>query len=120
MVALVVHEIPAECTAKRTGRPGPSAETVEHAQETFVRSPQKSTHRASRELQMPQSSVWRILRKRLREKGYRLQLLQALNSIFTVLFKHVEPQRKVYVNYISRYLSLLEFKHQDILCYLIR
>jgi hypothetical protein len=28
---------------------------------------------------MPQSSVWRILRKRLRAKGYRLQLLQALN-----------------------------------------
>ena len=68
------------CAAKRTGRPGLSAETVESVQETFVRSPQKSTHRASRELQMPQSSVWRILRKRLRAKGYGLQLLQALNT----------------------------------------
>jgi len=67
------------CAAKRTGRPGPSAETVEPVRETFVRSPQKSTHRASRELQMPQSSVWRILRKCLRMKGYRLQLLQTLN-----------------------------------------
>jgi len=28
---------------------------------------------------MSQSSVWLILRKRLRVKGYRLQLLQALN-----------------------------------------
>jgi hypothetical protein len=28
---------------------------------------------------MPQSSVWHILRKRLCVKGYRLQLLQALN-----------------------------------------
>ena len=28
---------------------------------------------------MPQSRVWRILRKRLHVKGYRLQLLQALN-----------------------------------------
>ena len=28
---------------------------------------------------MPQSSVWRILRKRLRVKGYWLQLLQVLN-----------------------------------------
>jgi len=28
---------------------------------------------------MPQSSVWRILRKRLRMRGYRLRLLQALN-----------------------------------------
>ena len=30
------------CAAKRTGRPGLSAETVERVQETFVRSPQKS------------------------------------------------------------------------------
>jgi hypothetical protein len=28
---------------------------------------------------MPKSSVWRILRKRLRVKRYRLHLLQALN-----------------------------------------
>ena len=41
------------CTAKRRGRPGPSAETVERVRETFVRSPQKST-RASRELQVRQ------------------------------------------------------------------
>jgi len=53
------------CAAKRTGRPDPSAETVERVRETFVRSPQKSTTRASRELQMSQSSVWRILRKRI-------------------------------------------------------
>ena len=30
------------CAAKRIGRPGPSAETVERVRETFVRSPQKS------------------------------------------------------------------------------
>ena len=34
------------CIAKRRGRPGPSAETVERVQETFVRSPQKSTYQA--------------------------------------------------------------------------
>ena len=72
------------CAAKRRGRPGPSAETVVRVRETFVRSPQKSTTRASRELQMSQSSVWRILRKRLRVKGYRLQLLQALNPRITI------------------------------------
>ena len=65
--------------AKRTGRPGPSAETLERVRETFVRSPQKSIHRASRELQIPQSSVWPILRRGLHVKGYRMQLLQALN-----------------------------------------
>ena len=53
------------CAVKRTGWPGPSAKTVERVQEMFVRSPQKSTHCMSWELQMPQSSVWRILRKRL-------------------------------------------------------
>jgi len=67
------------CAAKRIGRPGPSAETVEHMRETSVRSPQKSTTRTSRELQMSQSSVWCILRKRLHVKGYWVQLLQALN-----------------------------------------
>ena len=67
------------CAAKRTSRLGPSAETVERVRGTLVRSPKKSTHRANRELQMTQSSVWRILRERLRVKGYRLQLLQALN-----------------------------------------
>jgi len=30
------------CAEKRRDRPGPSAETVEHVRETFVRSPQKS------------------------------------------------------------------------------
>jgi hypothetical protein len=32
------------------------------------------------ELQVPQSSVWRILHKRLRTKGYWLQLLRVLNT----------------------------------------
>jgi len=67
------------CTAKRTGRLGPSSETVEHVRETFVRSPQKSTHCKSQEFQMPQSSVWRILHKCLHVRGYWLQLLQVLN-----------------------------------------
>ena len=55
------------------------AEIVERVRENFVRSQQKSKHRASRELQMSQSSVWRILRKLLRVKRNRLQVLQALN-----------------------------------------
>jgi hypothetical protein len=66
------------CTAKRTGRPGPWAETVERVQETFVRCPPKSTLRASQELLMPQSSVWHILCKHLCAKGYRLHKLDSL------------------------------------------
>jgi hypothetical protein len=44
-----------------------------------VWSSQKSTHRDCWELLVLQSSVWSILRNRFRVKGYRLQLLQALN-----------------------------------------
>jgi len=66
------------CAAKQTGRRGPSSETVEHVQETFVRRSQKSIHHVSQELQMLQSSVWHILRKHHRVRGYGLQLLQVL------------------------------------------
>ena len=38
------------CAAKRSGRLGPSAETVERVREAFVGSPQKSTTRASEQL----------------------------------------------------------------------
>jgi len=34
-------------------------------QESFERSPRKSTRRASRELGIPQPTVWRVLRRRL-------------------------------------------------------
>jgi hypothetical protein len=39
------------CATKRTGRPGSSPETVDRVRESLTRSPQKSTRRASRELQ---------------------------------------------------------------------
>ena len=56
-----------------------SEETVERVRETFTRSPRKSTTRASLELQMPQQTAWKILRKRLRMIPYKLQLVQALS-----------------------------------------
>jgi hypothetical protein len=40
------------CVAKRTGTQGPSPGTVDLVPESFTRSPQTSTRRASRELQM--------------------------------------------------------------------
>ena len=47
-------------------------------QEGFERSQRKSTRRASREIGMPQQTVWRVLRRRLLFKPYHLQLVQAL------------------------------------------
>ncbi|KAG8310706.1 hypothetical protein J6590_058859 [Homalodisca vitripennis] len=50
---------------KSSGRPRTSDENVARIQQAFVRSPGKSTQRASRELQLPQTIVWRVLRKDL-------------------------------------------------------
>lgn len=68
------------CIPKSPGRPSTSAETVEQVREAFLRSPRKSVRRASVETHIPQTTVWRILRKRLRFKPYKLQLVQALRE----------------------------------------
>jgi len=54
-------------------------ENVRRIQESFEHTPRKSTHRGSRELGIPQPTVWRVLRHRLLFKPYRLQLVQALS-----------------------------------------
>ncbi|CAI6343896.1 unnamed protein product [Macrosiphum euphorbiae] len=66
------------CAQKRSGRPRTSDENIERVRQSFVRSPQKSTRRAGLELDLPHSTVWRVLRRRLTLKAYRIQLLQAL------------------------------------------
>ena len=67
------------CIAPRPGRPGPSKEIVNRIGEAYQRSPCKSTTRASLELGVAQSTAWRILRKRIKCKSYRLQLHQDLS-----------------------------------------
>ena len=67
------------CKGKSSGRPPVSEETVERVRETFTRSPRKSTTLASLELQMPQQTVWKILRKLLRMIPYKVQLVQDLS-----------------------------------------
>jgi len=53
------------CKCKSSGRPRVSEEKVRRIQESFERSPRKSTRRASRELGIPHPTVWRVLRRRL-------------------------------------------------------
>ena len=53
------------CKGKSSGRPRVSEENVRRIQENFERSPRKSTRRASRELGIPQPTIWRVLRRRL-------------------------------------------------------
>ena len=50
---------------KSSGRPRVSEENVRRIQESFERSPRKSNRRASREIGIPQTTVWRVLRCRL-------------------------------------------------------
>ncbi|KAJ4430351.1 hypothetical protein ANN_22567 [Periplaneta americana] len=69
---------------------------IERVRESFTRSPKKSVRKASRELAIPAMSVWRILRRCLQLRPYRLQLLQALqptdyslrSNFATVMLQH--------------------------------
>ena len=58
------------CKGKPPGRLSTSEATLVRMRESFQRSPQKSTARASRELGIPQTTVWRVLRKRLQMYPY--------------------------------------------------
>jgi len=53
------------CKGKSSGRPRVSEENVRWIQVSFERSPHKSPRRASRELGIPQPTVWPMLRRRL-------------------------------------------------------
>lgn len=50
------------CKRKSTGRPPVSEEQIDRVRDVYVRSPGKSTRSASLELQIPQPTVWKILR----------------------------------------------------------
>ena len=66
--------------AKSPGRPQVPEAAVEQLRESFSRSPKKSTRRASRETGIPQPTVWRVLRKRLHLKPYKLTMVQHITD----------------------------------------
>jgi len=53
------------CKGESSGRPSVSEENVRRIQDSFERSPRKSTRRTRRKLGIPQPTVWRVLRRRL-------------------------------------------------------
>jgi len=53
------------CWDKSSGRPSVSQENVRRIQKISERSPHNSTCRGSRELGIPQTTVWRVLMRRL-------------------------------------------------------
>jgi transposase len=53
------------CKGKSPGRPRVSEENVQRTRKAFLRSPKKSIPKASRKLQIIQTTVWKVLRKHL-------------------------------------------------------
>ena len=62
---------------KGAGRPQISEE-IESVRVAYTRSPRKSIRRASTQLQIPRSSIHKVLQRNLRLYAYKVQLLQAL------------------------------------------
>ncbi|GBM65892.1 hypothetical protein AVEN_23925-1 [Araneus ventricosus] len=56
----------------------PCKSDVERVRETFLHSPRRSVRSLARELNMPVSTVHKVLRKRLRLYAYKVQIVQAL------------------------------------------
>ena len=66
------------CRRKGSGRLKSSEETVERVCKKIMQSPRKLLRRTSLESQISPTRVWRILRKRLIMKPYKLRLVQAM------------------------------------------
>ena len=64
----------------RSGRPSSAPETVQRVSEAITRSPTASTRRLSRELEVSQSTVWKILRYSLKKRAYHMQIVQRLEE----------------------------------------
>ena len=80
----------------RSGRPRTSEENIERVKEAFQRSPMKSICTAARQLELPRSTVHKVLHKNLRLYAYKVQMLQALQP-------NDMPRRKEFaVNMLQR------------------
>ena len=66
---------------RRSGRPRTSEENIERVRQAFQRSPMKSIRTAARQLELPRSTVHKVLHKNLRLYAYKVQMLQALQPI---------------------------------------
>ena len=65
---------------ERPGRPAVTEETVQSIQDAITRSPTASTRRVSRELGIPQTTVWRTLRYKLKKRAYHIQIVHNLEA----------------------------------------
>jgi arsenate reductase-like glutaredoxin family protein len=68
------------CKHKSSRRPLTAEGDVEWDRAIFLHSPKKSTGTAATELSISKTTVWRVLRKRLVFKPYRIQMVQQLSD----------------------------------------
>jgi hypothetical protein len=74
------------CNVKSSGQSGNSGETVEHIEQSFVCSPMKPTWWASRKLDVPQWTAWKIQGTFLVVHHYHLQILHYVTHNYKVLY----------------------------------
>jgi hypothetical protein len=78
-----------------------SDENIERVREAFQRSARKPVTKGSRELGMQKMTVWKVLRKRLCFKLYKMRLVQALKPANKV--KLLKPHHSfVYALYVLK------------------
>ena len=68
------------CRAKGSGQPATAEGKVERIRQTLLRNPKKSIRRTSMETLIPPTTVWRVVRKCLVMKPYKMQVVQAITA----------------------------------------
>ena len=79
-------------------RPRTSAKNVERVRQAFSRSPIKSIRTAARVLEIPHTTVHKVLHKRLRLYAYKVQMLQRLKP-------NDKPKRKEFADNMLQRIS---------------
>ena len=84
--------------AVKIGRPRISAEKIESVRQAFSRSPMKSIHTTARQLELPPTTVHKVLHKKLRLYAYEVQMLQRLQP-------NDKPKRKEFADNMLQRIS---------------
>ena len=81
---------------RRSEQPGTSKENIKCVRQAFQCSPMKSICTAARQLELPHSTVHKVLHKNLRLYAYKVQMFQALQP------NDIPTQKEFAVNMLQR------------------
>ena len=81
---------------RKSGRPRTSEENIERVRQAFQRFPMKSIRTAARQLELPRSTVHKVIHKKLRLYANKMQMLQALQP------NDMPRQKEFAVNMLQR------------------